>query len=77
MSHSEPKNDQDQRVKEASFGLLFFSGNLSYDRTDRTKSIGTRYQGLNVTSHSVVIQLYLKRFLRFFRDVQTHIEAAF
>jgi hypothetical protein len=50
---------------------------LSHDRTDRTKSIGTRYQGLNVTSHSVVIQLYLKRFLRFFRDVQTHIEAAF
>lgn len=62
------------RVKEVPFGLLFFSGNLSHDRT---KSIGTRYQGLNVTSHSVVIQLYLKRFLRFFRDVQTHIEAAF
>ena len=65
------------RMKETSFGLLFFSGDLSHDRTDRTKSIGTKYQGLNITSHSVVIQLHLKRFLRFFRDVQTYVEAAF
>lgn len=57
--------------------VLIFRGSLSLDAVETTKSIGTQYRGLDVTSHSVVLQLILKRFLRFFRDVQRHIEAAF